>query len=272
LAPIDGYVKNSWPQALAHNWRLRRTAHVKDGLMPALKVQVDQNTARTFRMVNGQKKIMNILLKIMLGVAVVSACAVTLVVWSGGRTHITVQPNPQTGQQLNPQPVQQVIEQEPHHAVQSGEDNKNALVAAVNIQPRPGKPVAQAQTQQRSLGRVPVVRMIETGILLTKPVNSDPVKVNLQQNILVKTEKVWNPEATDGFGLDIGDGLPLPTPNSILIAPQDKPAGFHVDVDYRLDQKWKLTGMAGVMTTGGIVANPVKPSVNQVGVRASYRF
>ncbi len=211
----------------------------------------------------------NILRKIMLSAAVISACAAAPVVWCGENAGIDVQPNPQTVHPLNRKAVQHIVEQKPHHAVQSGERNKNAPVATANIRHQPGKPVKQAQTLQRNTA----IRMIQTGSLLTEPVNSDPVKINLQQSAPAKTEeKTGSPADADGFGLDIGNGLPLPTPDSILIAPQDRPAGFHVGVDYRLDQKWALTGMAGVMTTGGIVTSPVKPSVNQVGVRASYRF
>ena len=116
--------------------------------------------------------------------------------------------------------------------------------------------------------------MIQTDNLLTKPVNSGPVKQSVLANTenTKITEKTVSSEDANGLGLDIGNGLPLPTPDSILIAPQNKPAGFHVGVDYRLDQEWVLTGLAGVMTTGGIVTTPVKPSVNQVGFRASYRF
>lgn len=213
----------------------------------------------------------NRLRKIMLSAAVVSACTAAHIVWGGENAAIDVQPNPQTVHPLNRKAVQHIVEQKPHHALQSGGGNKNAPVAAANIRPQPVKPVKQAQTLQGNTA----IRMIQTGSLLTEPVNNDPVKINLQQSAPAKTEKTEkteDTEAADGFGLDIGNGLPLPTPDSILIAPQDRPTGFHVGVDYRLDQKWALTGMAGVMTTGGIVTTPVKPSVNQVGVRASYRF
>ena len=203
----------------------------------------------------------NILRKIILSAAVISACTTAPVVWGGENSAIVVEPNPQTVHPLNRKAVQHIVEQKPHHALQSEARNKNAPVAAANIRHQPVKP---AQTLQGNTA----IRMIQTGSLLTEPVNNDPVKINLQQSAPAKTEKT----EADGFGLDIGNGLPLPTPDSILIAPQDRPTGFHVGVDYRLDQKWALTGMAGVMTTGGIVTTPVKPSVNQVGVRASYRF
>ncbi len=220
-------------------------------------------------------KMMTILRKIMLGIAVISACAVARVAWSEVDTHIVVQPNQQTVQQLiqfNPQAVQHIIETKPHHAVQSGKNNKKAPFVTVNIRHQPGKPVDQPRTQQRGIEQASVIRMIQTGSLLIKPISSDPVKINFQQSNLAESEKTGSIEAADGLGLDIGNGLPLPMPDSILIAPQDRPAGFHVGLDYHLDQKWALTGLAGVKTTGGIVTSPAKPSVNQVGVRASYRF
>ena len=116
----------------------------------------------------------------------------------------------------------------------------------------------------------PVIQVIDMKKLLKEAASSDPVKAHRQSNVFEKTAA--DTKTADGIGLDIGKGLPLPVPDSVLIAPNDKPEGFHVGVDYRLDQKWDVTGMAGVTTTGGIVASPVKPSFNQVGVRANYRF
>ncbi len=78
----------------------------------------------------------------------------------------------------------------------------------------------------------------------------------------------------DEVGVDIGKGLPLPMPDSALITPVDKPDGYHVGVDYRVDQKWDLTGLAGVTTTTGPVGlmTTTKPYINQIGFKASYRF
>ena len=213
---------------------------------------------------DGHIWVMNILRKIMLIVAVVSACAVASVAWGEVDARTVVQPKPPA--------EQRTIEHKPQRSVGSGEANKNTPVAAANLRHQIGKPAGQLRTPQRDIELAPVTRKIPSGNLLTKLINSDPVEMNLQQSTLAKSEMAGSTEAADGFGLDIGNGLPLPTPDSVLIAPQDRPAGFHVGVDYSLDQKWGLTGLAGVMTTGGIVANPVKPSVNQVGVRASYRF
>ncbi len=234
----------------------------------------------------GRTGVMNILRKIVFSVAVVLAGAIVVLVLRGKfHTHVPVQPNPQTGQQfvqinpqigqqINPQVVQLVMKKKPHHAAWSSENK--APVAAVNISRQPVKPVVQAQ--QKSTERVPVIRQIQTADLLTKPVASEPVKINSQQSALPKVGKASGAEAVDGFGLDVGNGLPLPTINNALVAPQDRPAGFHVGVNYHLDQNWELTGLAGVTTTEGIVANPanltnpVKPSVNQVGIQAGYRF
>ena len=78
----------------------------------------------------------------------------------------------------------------------------------------------------------------------------------------------------DDIGVDIGKGLPMPMPDSALITPVEKPDGFHVGVDYHVDPKWDLTGLAGVSTTTGPVGlmTTTKPYINQIGFKASYRF
>ncbi|MDA8328534.1 MAG: hypothetical protein M0Z83_06140 [Betaproteobacteria bacterium] len=241
---------------------------------------------------------MNILGKNLFGVIVVSACVVVLLLWGGIRTCIAVQPNLQTGQQIiqpdspsGRQPVRsrpqmktvqqiyrqavQVTKRAPHPVIRPTGDNKNAPVVAVNIQPKHRKPVAQVQKEStEQLGKVSVIRRMQTGNLLTQPVNrGEPVKINLQRSVLAKTEKAGGTGSVNGFGLDVGNGLPLPATNNTLIAPQDRPTGFHVGVDYYLDQNWELTGLAGVTTNEGIVTNSVtKPSLNQVGIQAGYRF
>lgn len=214
--------------------------------------------------------------------AAASAFVVAFVLWGG--THRTVQPRlkivqevvqsgPQTVQQVavpSPQIVQQVVvpnSQAVRQVVQKKPQLGGEHKVAASIQPKPKKPVAQV-LQAKSIA--PMIQMIDMKKLLKEAASSDPLKAHRQSKVFEKT--ATDTETADGIGLDIGKGLPLPVPNSVLIAPNDKPEGFHVGVDYRLDQKWDVTGMAGVTTTGGIVTSPVKPSFNQVGVRANYRF
>ena len=163
--------------------------------------------------------------------------------------HEIVRPNP-----VQPDPVQ--------HAQKAVSVDKH--VVAVKQKPR--KALAPAAQTDMTIKMIPIDK------LLKESASSDAVKPGNAHNAVEKTEKKTGGEAADDVGLDIGKGLPLPIPESVLITPIDKPDGFHVGVDYHVDQKWDLTGLAGVTTTGGAVTSPVKPSVNQVGVRASYRF
>ncbi len=216
---------------------------------------------------------MNILRKILFGTTVASVFATALVVW--GETQSSVQPRPKTVQQVvqpslqdvqqviasSPQVVRQVTEKKP----QPGGEHK----AAASIRPMPKKPVGQV-LQAKSIA--PVIQMMDMKKLLKEAASSDPVKAHRQTSVFAKTKTTADSETADGLGLDVGKGLLLPVPDSVMIAPNDKPEGFHVGVDYRLDQKWDVTGVAGVATFGGIVTSPVKPSFNQVGVRANYRF
>lgn len=175
----------------------------------------------------------------------------------------------------------------PLQVVQPGAYAAHEIVQPDPVQPDPvqhvqkavsvGKHVAAVQSKFRKpLMPAPqtgmAIKMIPIDTLLKESASGDAVKSGIAHNAVEKAEKKTGGEAADGVGLDIGKGLPLPIPESVLITPIDKPDGFHVGVDYHVDQKWDLTGLAGVTTAGGAVISPVKPSVNQVGVRASYRF
>lgn len=168
--------------------------------------------------------------------------------------HEIVQPDPVQPSPVQPDPVQ--------HVQKAVSVDKH--VAAV--QPKLRKPLMPAPQTGMAIMMIPIDK------LLKESTSSDAVKPGIAHNTVEKTEKKTGGEAADGVGLDIGKGLPLPIPESVLITPIDKPDGFHVGVDYHVDQKWDLTGLAGVTTAGGAVTSPMKPSVNQVGVRASYRF
>ena len=170
----------------------------------------------------------------------------------------------------------------PLQVVQTGADAAHEIVRSDPVQPAQkavsvDKHVVAVQQKPRktlvSAAQTDMaIKMIPVDKLLKESAGSDAVKPGIVHNAVEKPEKKAGGEAADDVGLDIGKGLPLPVPESVLIAPIDKPDGFHVGVDYHVDQKWDLTGLAGVTTTGGAVASPMKPSVNQVGVRASYRF
>ena len=177
-------------------------------------------------------------------------------------THKAAQPGLQVAQpglQVAHETVQPVQQQVSQKAV-----SVDKHVVAVQQKPR--------KTQAPAVKTDMTIKMIPVDKLLKESASSDAVKPGIAHNAVEKTEKKAGGDAADDVGLDIGKGLPLPVPESVLITPIDKPDGFHVGVDYHVDQKWDLTGLAGVTTTGGAVTSPMKPSVNQVGVRASYRF
>lgn len=122
-----------------------------------------------------------------------------------------------------------------------------------------------------SEGRTDVaIKMVPIDRLLKESSTRSSARPEAARDGAHKPDKVTE----DDVGLDIGRGLPLPTPESILFTPIDKPDGFHVGVEYHVDQKWDLTGLAGVTTNGNAlgVTSPGKPSVNQVGLKANYRF
>ena len=78
--------------------------------------------------------------------------------------------------------------------------------------------------------------------------------------------------AEKAVDLDMGGDLPWPVPDSPLLSPRNRDIGFHVGVNYHLDQKWDLTGLAGMGMVGNVDAYPLKPNVEQIGIRAKYRF
>lgn len=166
----------------------------------------------------------------------------------------SVQPGPVQPGSVQPDPVQQAVVQAPL--------DKHKHVPVVAVRKKTEKPPIQQSQKPIAIKMVPVDKLLQASSV------GNPARSGVAHNAPEKATQ----EEKDAVGLDIGKGLPLPMPESVLIAPIDKPDGFHVGVDYHLDQKWDLTGLAGVTTNGGTVISPAKPTFNQVGVRASYRF
>ncbi len=163
-------------------------------------------------------------------------------------------PDPVQPAPVQPDPVQQVVAPAPP------DRHKHVPVAAVRKKSE--KPPMPQSQRDIAIKMVPVDKLLQVSSA------GNPAKSGVAHDASEKAAQ----EEQDAVGLDIGKGLPLPMPESVLIAPADKPDGFHVGVDYHVDQKWDLTGLAGVTTNGGTAISPVKPTFNQVGVRASYRF
>lgn len=89
------------------------------------------------------------------------------------------------------------------------------------------------------------------------------------KNALPHLALAKEPEDID---IDLGKNLPWPAPKSPLLLPGNRETGFHVGVNFRLDKRWDLAGVAGVGVPGGIQADQLKPNVEQVGILARYRF
>ena len=95
-----------------------------------------------------------------------------------------------------------------------------------------------------------------------------------KQGDVVRPKPVLSKAMADekAVNLDMGGNLPWPVPDSPLLSPRNRDVGFHVGVNYHLDQKWDLTGLAGMGMVGNVDAYPLKPNVEQIGIRAKYRF
>lgn len=71
--------------------------------------------------------------------------------------------------------------------------------------------------------------------------------------------------------LDLGGKLPWPYPASPGMQ-KSHDLGFHVGLDYRLNDNFDLAGIAGVSVPLGADAYSLKPNVEQIGVRVRFRF
>ena len=69
-----------------------------------------------------------------------------------------------------------------------------------------------------------------------------------------------------------GGDLPLPGIDDPALGPKYKDSGFHFGLNYRLNPQWNVSGLAGVKTSGGPVASPDKPTMDQLGIQAQFKF
>lgn len=102
-------------------------------------------------------------------------------------------------------------------------------------------------------------------------------KLVLDDGVAIKAEKKPDPFSKalasrdkQNMNLDMGEALPWPLPDSPVM-PKNRDLGFHVGLDYRMNENLDLTGVAGVSVPR---ADPysLKPNDEQIGVRARYRF
>ncbi len=95
-----------------------------------------------------------------------------------------------------------------------------------------------------------------------------------KQGGVVRPKPVFSKAMADekAVDLDMGGDLPWPVPDSFLLSPRNRDIGVHVGVNYHLDKQWDLTGLAGMGMVGNIGAYPLKPNVEQIGIRAKYWF
>ena len=124
---------------------------------------------------------------------------------------------------------------------------------------------ARADTHRKPAKKKHVVRKKELhiGSLLSEDIQAKPVNPPRPMFSNLKP-------ARSDLGVDVGGDLPWPVPKSPLFMPGSREIGFHLGVNYRLDSKWDLTGLAGAAANQEI--DPMKPNDKQIGVRARYSF
>lgn len=138
------------------------------------------------------------------------------------------------------------------------------------------KPVAAASGTARA-ARVPAAKRkkkIRADKILLPVRIGDLLPEEGKQESVVRPKSAISKVMTDkrAVDLDMGGDLPWPVPDSPMFSPRNRDIGFHVGVNYHLDQKWDLTGLAGMGMVGNVDAYPMKPNVEQIGIRAKYRF
>ena len=116
---------------------------------------------------------------------------------------------------------------------------------------------------------------------VAKTVAKPPLKIG--KLVIEEDEAAKSPRKPDLFSstlvskdrpnvnLDLGGRLPWPLPDSPWMQ-KSRDLGFHVGLDYRLNENFELTGIAGVSVPAGTDAYSIKPNVEQIGVRARIRF
>ncbi len=124
----------------------------------------------------------------------------------------------------------------------------------------PEKRVPPARKQEIAAQAAPVIIRINAASL-------DEMKLGTIQK---RKERLALVSADhEGVRLDLGGDLPWPIPKSPLFQ-DNRDIGFHVGLNYRLDGRWDVTGLAGANLDAGNY--PLKPNMEQIGVRANYRF
>jgi hypothetical protein len=119
---------------------------------------------------------------------------------------------------------------------------------------------AVPKRQEKPIRRIDIGKlMLEEGVTVNAKKKSDPFS-----KALVARDR-------ENMDLDLGGKLPWPYPDSPLM-PKSRELGFHVGLDYHMNENLDLAGVAGVSVPSGADAYSLKPNVEQIGVRARYRF
>lgn len=106
--------------------------------------------------------------------------------------------------------------------------------------------------------------------LLLAPAPADGSPANKPSNPFGATA---GPGSDPSLHWDVGGKLPLPGTDDPALASKYRDSGFHLGLNYHLAPQWDVSGLADVRT-GGINTMPTleKPSVDQVGVAARFKF
>ena len=138
--------------------------------------------------------------------------------------------------------------------------------------PAPSSPVAASSAEPIHAGRkISVAKSrpkpaLKIGKLLIE--DDKPVKAMKNQNLF---SSALTSRDKPNVNLDLGSKLPWPLPDSPWM-PKNRDLGFHLGLDYQVNEHFNLTGIAGVSVPAEADSYTLKPNVEQIGVRARYRF